>query len=350
MPLTERAESLLDSYADPRDIGLVGPEAAPLRPSRPASQDYLRDSLAQRTGRQRRARPGLLLFSALFLTVVLIAAWYTVGPGGRDGTADDDGGAPAISGLLPTAEVTEAAAGVTDAATDPSSLGPLASTDEPDATATRTATIPATATAASTTAAPTASATGAPTEAPAATATPERVTRTPRPTVASPTAPPPPTERPLSSATPQPAAPLSPSATVVTNPTLRLLYDAEQFLLVNVSGETQNIGGLVFVQQRPDGTTRTFEPTLWEEGSASPFAMPNGGCYQIITAETPQTDPDDSVCPRFLGWYQPGLTARYFWIATQPGATFSVGVRGEDETLATCEIAAGECLVVLPRE
>lgn len=144
--------------------------------------------------------------------------------------------------------------------------------------------------------------------------------------------------------------PLPLAATVVTDPTLRLLYDAGQFLLVNVSGETQNIGGLVFTQRRPDGSTRTFEPTLWEESSASPFAMPSGGCYQIITAETPQTDPDESICPRFLGWYQPGLTARYFWIAAQSGATFTVGVRGEDDTLATCEIAAGECLVVLPPE
>ncbi|WP_119069398.1 protein kinase domain-containing protein [Aggregatilinea lenta] len=325
--------SMLDNYADPRDLGMTGPDAVPFRsPTHP--DDELRASITARP-HPRRRRIGVLLVSIVLLTGALVAAWFLGGPGKDESTAE--GGSPqAIIAGLSTADLTEERTAEPTVRLSPSRTAASTSTVQPQSTG-------STATAGNT---PTAPALAVPTGLPA---------------TLQPTAPP--TNTPAASdipatgaapsSTPTGNAP-SPTRVAALNPTaepaLRLLYDDNQFLLINVSGQPQNISQIVFTQTQSDGTAHNFQAGLWRVSSANLVAMPNQSCYQIVRADVTRSAPDSGDCPHFLGWYQPGMESRYFWIADQPDATFTVHYAGDSAPLATCDIAAGECFVALPED
>jgi serine/threonine protein kinase len=137
----------------------------------------------------------------------------------------------------------------------------------------------------------------------------------------------------------------TPTATPTPAPDVRLLYDREAVLLINVSGTTLDISALVFEQTLPDGRVLTFEAALWNrpEMAQPPAQMPSGGCYQAVTGEGTQMAPAPSVCEHFLGWFRTSAPSRYFWLSDDPAAVFTVRRANESAPLATCPIAAGEC-------
>ncbi len=187
---------------------------------------------------------------------------------------------------------------------------------------------------------PTATVTLTPTLEPTATHTPTLTptpdpTGTPKPTTPSPGVLPPPT---------RPGAPPGPAGRAHN---LRAMYSDAQFVLVNTSTGTLDISELVFVQESPGGAI-TFEAEAWDQGALRPTTrMGPGSCYQLVAFDAAQTRPSTVDCPTFRGWFQPGPDDE-FWVADEGATTFQVRVAGEDEPLAACQIAAGECVFTLP--
>ncbi len=317
-------DSLLGSYADPRDLGLVGPNAEPFHPAR--ADDDLRASIAAMPHPRRRWRIGMLLLSILIMTGVLVAAWYIGGPGKDDSAAESSSPQAVIAGLS-TADLTGDAAEPTlqpspsRTAAPATNAAPVTSTLEaaiivtppasPTAGRTQVAVVPTTALAAALTL---------------------------------------PSTDPTTTSVPSQTSTRAATASATVEPALRLVYDDQQFLLVNVSGQPQNISQLVFTQTLRDGSAHNFQAGLWQATSANLVAMPTRTCYQIVRADATRTEPDNAICGRVLRWYQPGMESRYFWIAEQPGAAFTVHYAGDATPLATCDIAVGECFVALPED
>ncbi|MCL4239489.1 MAG: serine/threonine protein kinase [Anaerolineae bacterium] len=156
-----------------------------------------------------------------------------------------------------------------------------------------------------------------------------------------------PTARP--SPTPVPSPTATPTPLV---PDVQLVYDGDQVWLVNVSSEEQDVSGLVFEQLLPDGTVRRFEAEQWNRPDAltSPAQMPGDGCFQLVTGEGTRAAPESVGCARLVGWLRTGVPSRYFWLADDPGAVFTVRRADATAPLATCAIAAGECAFGLAGE
>lgn len=137
----------------------------------------------------------------------------------------------------------------------------------------------------------------------------------------------------------------TPTVTPTPVPDLRLLYDRDMLLIVNVSTTTLDISALIFEQALADGRILSFEAALWNrpEMAEPPAQMPPGGCYQAVTGEGTQVAPDRSLCERFLGWFRTSAPSRYVWLSDDPAAVFTVRRADQSAPLATCSIAAGEC-------
>ena len=156
-------------------------------------------------------------------------------------------------------------------------------------------------------------------------------------------------EAPAATPTPTPSSTPTrtptPTATPTPVPDIRLLYNGDAILVINISATTLNISDLVFEQTLPDGRILSFEATLWNRPDMvlPPAQMPPGGCYQAVTGEGTQIAPDRAVCGRFLGWFRTSAPSRYFWLSSDPEAVFTVHRVGQSVSLATCVIAAGEC-------
>lgn len=171
---------------------------------------------------------------------------------------------------------------------------------------------------------------------------------TPSPSAGAETSPAPP------SATYTATHPAAPSAIPLDTPVpdLRLLYDDDSFIVVNIAGRTLDISDLVFEQVSPDGVRRYLEARTFDDADtlAPTWAMVVDGCFQLQTVASLTTKPPTSQCPRLLGYFRTGLTRRYFWLADDDSAvtTFVVRHLDDDTILAACAIAAGECEVTLP--
>lgn len=146
------------------------------------------------------------------------------------------------------------------------------------------------------------------------------------------------------------AAGVTPSMQPADEPSLRLDYDADSFLIVNISERQRDVSVLIFEQRMPNGAVRRFDASQWDRADMlePPDAMGPGGCYQLVTADGTQHTPGVNECAHFLGWFRTSLTRRYFWLSDQEGAEFTVKLAGSNMVLTSCEIDAGECLVPLP--
>lgn len=376
----------LDTLHDPRDIGLVGPEAKGItRPEKPAGLDEAAaESGAEasadtgvaapdappRKEKKRRSRLGLLLTLLLIVIVAGGAVLFGLGDGGDDENGDGD----AVSALTDSDRTgTAVALANDDAATDtpaPSDTPAPTRTPADEPSPTSDTGEPATATddgpvanpnASPATGAPDPTDTPAPTDTaaasePSATAT---ATRAPTATLTPTTAP---TDTPAPTDTlPATESPAPTDAAIAENPTpvepdLHLRYRDEgngqgSFLLTNVSGARLDITNLVFEQVRPDGVMLRYEASLWDRSGIeeTPARMPVNGCFQLVSTDgTPNTAftiPDP--CQVFLGFYRTNVTRRYFWLSEEPGGTFRVYRQDDKTTLAICQIDDGECTLAL---
>jgi len=283
-------DSILSGYADPRDIGLVGPDAAGIQIPRRAA----RDASAGTRPPSRRLRRALI--GAILVLAVIAAAlvWTNL--------LQDDARAPATPG---------ADAALIDVTDDLAGSGAAGSETGTATEAARAAAGGAGATA---------------TRRPSATRTPRPATATPAPS----------------------RTPLAGAGQAATGPVdIRLLYEPDVFLLINVSDEPLDVSDLVFEQTRAGGDERRFEAAEWDRyiSGSSAYLAPES-CLQLLTAEAPRPAPDDERCPHLAGYFRSTVEQRYFWRSDQPGATFTV--RLGSATLATCPIAAGECHLALP--
>lgn len=132
---------------------------------------------------------------------------------------------------------------------------------------------------------------------------------------------------------------------------LRLYYNEVSFVVVNVSGTTLDIHALVFERYQPDGTRHYLDASTFDRtGTLAPTtAMTAEGCFQLQTIMAPVMPPPEAWCPHLLGYFRTGVERRYFWLAEggTAGETFVVRMKGDEAILATCDLAAGVCEVVL---
>lgn len=285
-------DSILSSYSDPSALGLTGPSA-----SRPAPLDSTGKTASASRPARRRSRVGLLLALILVAAVAGGAIWL--------GTRGDDEG---VAGGGPDLDATSTGEALAALLTGE----PTATPDIPTATSEVEST---------------------PTLTPSETPDENPATLTP-------------TAEPTEPATPVPIQAGSGEASGPAD--LRLVYSADEFLLVNVSGRTLDVSDLVFEQETPDGRVLAFAASLWAQVAGErPSRMGADGCYQIMTSDATQRTPPASVCPRLLGFFRSNLDRRYFWVASQPGAAFTVRYADGDAPLATCPVEAGECAIAL---
>jgi serine/threonine protein kinase len=160
-----------------------------------------------------------------------------------------------------------------------------------------------------------------------------------------------PTRTPTATPTLRPTRTLSPTPAGGHEPNIRLVYDDDDFRLINISNTSLNVSQLVFEQILPDGQELAFEAALWERDGIleSPRQTSPEGCFQLVTVNgTPLrfSNPD---CPQFLGYYQTSVTQRYFWLSRNGSASFVVRLAASPTPLTTCSIEAGECLFYLPQ-
>ena len=314
----EALEDLLQSYDSEGQAAGTGSALAPAQSLESASAPAQAQPVQTAPRRRRRVRLLLLLLIALVVAAGVFALK------GQQGEQENKASAPAAQVASPTETAQSATATPTSAPT---------ATRQPPLTLTLSAT--GTALPAGGAVQPSATPVRTATPSPTLTGTPTPF-QTPSATV---------TVSPTPSATPTTV----PSATAGPPPTLRLLYTPDSLLLINISGAALDVSGLVFEQTRDDGNDRLFRATAWDrEGMADrPAQMRSGGCYQLVTQNTTQMQPDRSVCPEFLGYVRLDSVRRYFWEAGGPEATFTVRLADQTAPLGICSVAAGECAIYL---
>jgi serine/threonine protein kinase len=181
--------------------------------------------------------------------------------------------------------------------------------------------------------------------------TPEAVSRTPSRTPRPPTSTrtPRPTNTPVPpTATPTRSGVVAPNGqTPVSGGQLSVVYNKDQLNLINTSGTLLNINPLTFVQR--GSSERRFSTLDWNsEFAAYPTtAWPNGRCYQLTRIGLGVLQPLPS-CLRIAAFraVRPDVQ---FWVAQADSVT-TFEVLWNDSRIATCEIAAGRCSVMLPKE
>lgn len=343
---TATLDSILGGYSDPRDIGLVGPQAKPITlPERPSQ---LRAEI-QAQAKKKRSRGGLILATTLILVVVIAAAWFGLG-GGKDKDDTEAAAGTEDSGQV-VAVVTDAVIDMTETveATEPAAVAstetlPATETEKPTATedtaqATSDASYHATMTAIAEAGVNSEQTREALEQIATATAEAQTVQLSP-------------TSIPRPSSTPRPVTPTqTTSATPAPEPNIRLLFNEEVLDLINLTDQTLNVADLIFEQELDNGTHLVFESNTWDKPFMvePPAKMGMYGCYQVVTSTGTQSTPSRSDCQRFLGWYRVNDPAYYFWLAEDEDSVFTVRIVGSPTVLATCPIADGECSFYLPQ-
>src|SRR5690606_18633500 len=128
---------------------------------------------------------------------------------------------------------------------------------------------------------------------------------------------------------------------------VRLLYEPDVFLLLNISDEPIDVSDLVFEQTGADGSVRSFEAAEWDRYiSTSSAYLEEESCLQLLTGSAPPPEPDEDNCPRLAGFFRSNVERRYFWRSDNADESFTV--RLGEVTLATCAIGDGTCSFSLP--
>ncbi len=165
-------------------------------------------------------------------------------------------------------------------------------------------------------------------------------TPSPLPTATATNSPTPePTATPTATDTATPEVTEAVSIITPTNvPSLILVYDENGVVLVNRSSRSISIASLLFVQRLDNGTTLSFDSSLWTD-SARTVMLPGGYCAQVSkTGLRAPTLP--AACRGRFAWAQVS-ERRWFWIGSTRGAIFEV--RQTDDVIARCSIQAGQC-------
>jgi serine/threonine protein kinase len=154
-------------------------------------------------------------------------------------------------------------------------------------------------------------------------------------------------------AAPTPTPTMIPTASgeTVPEPNVRLMYDKDNFLLINISDVPIDISQLVFKQELPTGAERTFMAAEWDDQSSilgGTTDLEPDNCYELVTSEGTWVRPLRSDCGTFLGWFRSYIVERFFWVSIRSDAVFTVQRQGDVTPLAVCPISAAECRFYLP--
>lgn len=117
-------------------------------------------------------------------------------------------------------------------------------------------------------------------------------------------------------------------------PNLRLLYDDVSFTVHNFNAGTFSLAGVVF-----QSASGVWDAAMW--GTTLYNSLPANNCLRLRNVESGQRQPP-RVCGNLYGLQLVGTSA-LFWIHTP---TFDVLKNGD--VIATCDTAAGECLIYVP--
>jgi len=305
---SDTLNNILGSYQDPREIGLVGPDAKgislPERPSLPQISES--QIVVERP--PRSSKRGRLILLLLLVLIGAGAVFVLTRNTDKDSDSTATGTAEVVA-ALPTAAATDEV--VLPAATDEATL---AATEE---TAVPTEELPA--------------------DTPTAVVEPSQT----------------PTSEPSDTPTAEPTATETAEVTeaAANPPNMRLVYNRTEIFVVNLSPDRMDISDLVFEQQRPDGTLLSYNANMWDQQNIAERTnemLGDGGCYQLATGSGTRLQKSTEDCPRFLGTFQTSVSSRYFWVSNEPDAVFTVRRSDDTTPLATCEIAAGTCEFYLP--
>jgi serine/threonine protein kinase len=155
------------------------------------------------------------------------------------------------------------------------------------------------------------------------------------------------TERAMVNLTVQPPEPLVvPTLQATTEggalPNLLLSYDGDVVTVTNVGTRNINLVNMEFAQVLSDGSERVFRANQWSSGGFNITRFGPGDCVQVWTDAFMSRDAPIG-CTR-QAWRSVSRP-RWFWISA--GSTVDFVVRIGDAILATCEIEAGRCEVVI---
>jgi hypothetical protein len=128
--------------------------------------------------------------------------------------------------------------------------------------------------------------------------------------------------------------PTQPPAASPVSGNILLMIDEVAFTLVNQSPQTVSLEGIVFSSANGTWEARSWGPSVFDR-------LPAGQCLRLRDATVGQRQPPAACRDRIFGLQEVG-TAALFWIGVE---TFDV-VRG-GETLATCRVSDGECLIAV---
>lgn len=130
---------------------------------------------------------------------------------------------------------------------------------------------------------------------------------------------------------------------------IELVYDAQSFILHNISSDAVDVSGWRFVQALPNGGMRTFDTSLWDGGSRPVYALPPDDCFQAWDILRVRQLPLPEICGVRHAW-RAIAPQRQFWISPSDDPTAIFEVRLSDgSVLARCPIRAGRCLLDLDR-
>ncbi len=151
---------------------------------------------------------------------------------------------------------------------------------------------------------------------------------------------------PTRTALPIDTLPTTPQPTQSLGPTGRhfmLYYDENSLYLHNLSGERVTLYPFAFERLDASGTpSNRFDGWRWAE--FYPYVH-DQSCVRVLLGDTPSLDP--AQCEQYNAevWAERGMSLD-FW-SPQEGSTH-FRVLWDDQEVARCEIAAGECEVVIP--
>ena len=123
-----------------------------------------------------------------------------------------------------------------------------------------------------------------------------------------------------------------------------LIYDKDQFNLINETTHPISIKNIVFVQHSTP--ERRFSAQSWTIFLPSLTALPPQDCFQS-SRSTVQQVPAIRECARIMAYWSAGDPTQ-FWIAATANATASFDVQINGVTVTTCAIPNGRCQFALP--
>ena len=118
-------------------------------------------------------------------------------------------------------------------------------------------------------------------------------------------------------------------------PNVKLIYDKVSFNVLNQSNQVLSLASVTFRSISGTWDARNWGPSIY-------ISLPIANCLRLRDASSGQHTPPAVCANHIYGLIEVGITAM-FWVNTD-----HFDVIHNDQTIATCDTAAGECDVYIP--